>query len=88
MKKVLGIAAIIAALSSFNAMAVESVNITDSMKLQSIGQTPGVSALTPDDAEALIQKEAKEAGASYYRITSMGNSGDSSVWHATAELYR
>ncbi|WP_289483614.1 DUF1471 domain-containing protein [Enterobacter sp. E105B] len=76
-------------LTSLTAGAAELINKEKEQHLQKIGVV-SVTAVrgSMDDAVRQLKKEAENKGADYISITSLGTSGDSSLYHGTAEIFK
>ncbi|NTX77438.1 DUF1471 domain-containing protein [Serratia proteamaculans] len=76
--------------TSFSVFAAKEIRTSEmaSMK-EKIGViSVDVRGGTIDEALRAVSKEADEKGASYFHITSIGNSGMGSDVSATAEIYK
>lgn len=75
--------------TAFSAVLPQLVDANTSAHLEKIG-TISISSLSgsTDDAIAALQKKAAKLGANKVRIVSLGNSGDSDLWHGNADVYR
>ncbi|SUW63722.1 Multiple stress resistance protein BhsA precursor [Buttiauxella agrestis] len=78
------LSALILATAGF-ANAAEEVNTTQAKELMKIGAVSSGSAYTMNDVDDQIRMKADAAGASSYRITSVGGNN---LLHGTATLYR
>ncbi|MBT8499865.1 hypothetical protein DH20_10320 [Pantoea agglomerans] len=77
------------ATASFATFAAAPVDQSQAQSMQSIGSV-SVSGVrgSLDDANRQLSQKAEEMGASHYRVIGVDNSGDSSLWSGTAEIYR
>ncbi|MGE9550906.1 DUF1471 domain-containing protein [Erwinia amylovora] len=75
--------------NSFSALAATEVTTVQTSQLQNMG-TVSVSGVrgSPDDALRQVKRKAEDMGASRYRIIGVDTPGNSSLWRATAEIYR
>lgn len=75
--------------TSFATLAAQEINSEQATKLQSMGviSLSNVSG-SPMDVESALNTKASADGASHYRVIGISNSGDSSHYNASAEIYR
>lgn len=89
MNKLKMIAAFSLAFFTLPGYSATLISKEEASTLQKIGEVSitGVRGSTDDAVEKLSMK-ADEAGAEKFGITSLGTSGDSSLFHGTANLYK
>ena len=89
MKTLTMIAAVSFALVTFSGYSATLIQKQDAAHLHKFGvaSVTGVRGDIDDTVDALNAKADKE-GAEKFAITSLGTSGDSSLFHGTANLYK
>ena len=83
------LASAIAGVSFASLADSQEINQQQALGHQSIGEVSVSGVSGPlDHADRALEKKAAEEQAPYYRVIGIGNSGDSSKWSGSAQLYR